>query len=353
MLGSILLFFVIFTILVTSHELGHFLIARMNGIRVTEFFIGMGPTLWQKKKGDTTYSIRLLPVGGACVFDGETGFETEEEQRVFDEHSFQNVSVWGRIATLFAGPFFNFILAYLVALILVSFSAWSFPTISGLTEDSAAAAAGLAEGDTILRMNGERVYSGQEVSLLSMFADGDPMEIVYQPAGSTETRTVSVLPRYDEAAERYFLGIYIGHYDSIPVIKAPLYAWYEVRYYLRATWKSLALLVHGKMRMDDFSGPVGMVKIVDESVETAKPYGLPSVLLTLMDLLILLSTNLGVMNLLPIPALDGGRLIFQFIEAIRGKPVPRDKEGIVHLAGMALLLVFMVIVLFNDIGKFL
>ena len=353
MLVSILIFFVIFTVLVTSHELGHFLIARANGIRVTEFFIGMGPVLWHKHSGDTDFSIRLLPIGGACVFDGETGFETEEEQHVYDEHSFQNVSVWGRIATLFAGPFFNFILAYLVSLIVVSFSSWNFPTISGLTEDSAAAVAGLEAGDTIISMNGERVYSGQEVSLLSRFADGDPMEVVYRDADTGEQRTTNVMPRYDEEDSRYYLGIYIGDYGKVPVVQTPAYAWYEVRYYLRATWKSLALLVRGRLSMNDFSGPVGMVKMVDDTVETAKPYGLPSVVLTLLDLLILLSTNLGVMNLLPIPALDGGRLIFQFAEVIRGKPVPSDKEGLVHLAGMAILLVFMVVVLFNDIGKFL
>lgn len=353
MIVSILLFLILFTALVASHEFGHFLIARMNGIRVKEFFIGMGPALWQMKRGETTYSIRLLPLGGACVFDGETGFETEEELREYDEHSFQNVNVWGRIATLFAGPFFNFIMAFLVALIVVAFSTWNFPEISGFTEDSAAAEAGLEKGDTIVSINGEKVYSGNEVSLISTLNDGSPLKIVYTRNGSGEKKETVIFPKYNEDSERYYMGVYIGRYDMLKKTQILPYAWYEVRYYFRATWKSLAMLVRGGISLDDFSGPVGMVKMVDETVELAKPYGLPSVVLTLLDLLILLSINIGMLNLLPIPALDGGRLVFQFIEVIIGKPVPRDKEGLVHLAGVAVLLVFMVVVLFNDIGKFL
>ena len=355
MIVSILLFLVIFTFLVSSHEFGHFIIARMNGIRVKEFFIGMGPVLWEKKKDDTSFSIRLLPFGGACVFDGETGFEEEDEKREYDEHSFQNVNVWGRIATLFAGPFFNFILGFLMALIVVSFSLWRMPVVTGLTPDSAAAEAGLSVGDTIISINGEKVHSGDEVSMLSRFSDGSPMEITYRKAdeAETESHTAVVMPKYDDSYERYFLGVYVDKQERVTGKSVIPYAWYEVRYYFKATLKSLSMIVKGKVKLDDFSGPVGMVKVVDETVETTKPYGLPTVVLNLLELLILLSINVGVLNLLPIPALDGGRLVFQFIEVIAGKPVPREKEGIVHLAGAVVVIIFMIVVLFNDIGKFL
>jgi regulator of sigma E protease len=348
MIISVIIFFIIFGILVTSHEFGHFIIAKSGGIRVNEFFVGMGPTLWKKQKGDTLYSIKLLPIGGACVFDGMD--PVAEEKETYDEHSFLNAPVWRRIATLFAGPFANFIIAYLLAVILVSFSAWNFPVINQLTEDSAAQEAGLLPGDKIISVDGEKVYMAGEVTLISQFAEGSPMDIVYERDG--ELHETTLLPKYSEEAGRYFMGVYLGEYGEIKGAAALKYAWYEVRYYFKTTYRSLALLIKGRLSADDVSGPVGMVKIVDDAYEEVRPYGISAVILTMMSLTVLLSVNLGVMNLLPLPALDGGRLVFQFIEVIFGKPVPPEKEGFVHMIGMVALLCLMVFVLFNDITKF-
>ncbi len=348
MIVSVLIFFLIFGILVTSHEFGHFIIAKSSGIRVNEFFVGMGPTLWKKKKGETLYSIKLLPIGGACVFDGMD--PVAEEKEGYDEHSFLNAPVWRRIATLFAGPFANFIIAYILAVILVSFAAWDFPVISKMTEDSAATEAGLLPGDKFISIDGEKVYMAGEVTMISQFAEGSPMDIVYERDG--EIKKTTLVPKYDDEAGRYYMGIYLGEYGSIEGPEALKYAWYEVRYYFKTTYRSLALLIKGKLNKDDVSGPVGMVKIVDDTYEEVKPYGLSAVVLTMLSLTVLLSVNLGVMNLLPLPALDGGRLVFQFIEVIVGKPVPPEKEGFVHMVGMLALLGLMVFVLFNDITKF-
>ena len=349
MLVSMILFFLIFGILVTTHELGHFLIAKINGIRVLEFFIGMGPVLWKKKKGETTYSIRLLPIGGACVFEGEDTLDAENQE--FDERAFPNANVWVRIATLFAGPFFNFITAIIVAIIVVANSAWDFPVISGLTENSAAADAGLMEGDTIVSINGEKIHLAAEVSLISQFNDGRPMAIVYERNG--EKSATQLVPRFDTEANRYYMGVMLGKMEKVAPSKVIPYAIYDVWYYFKATYRSLALLIKGKLTLNDVSGPVGMVKVVDDAYEAVSPYGLSSVVLTMLELVILLSVNLGVMNLLPFPALDGGRLVFQFIEVVRGKPVPREKEGMVHLVGMVVLLAFMAVVVLNDISKFM
>lgn len=345
---SIIIFFIIFGVLVTSHEFGHFIVAKAGGIRVNEFFIGMGPTLFKKKKGDTLYSIKLLPIGGACVFDGMD--PVAEEKEGYDEHSFLNAPVWRRIATLFAGPFANFIIAYILAVFLVGFSAWNFPVINDLTEDSAALEAGMQAGDKIISIDGEKVYMSAEVTLISQFEEGSPMEIVYERNG--ERFTTILTPKYSEEAGRYFMGVYMGEYGEIHGPQALKYAYYEVRYYFKTTYRSLALLIKGKLSKDDVSGPVGMVKIVDDTYEEVRPYGLAAVVLTMLSLTVLLSVNLGVMNLLPLPALDGGRLVFQFIEVIFGKPVPPEKEGIVHMVGMVALLALMVFVLFNDISKF-
>ncbi len=345
---SIIIFFIIFGVLVTSHEFGHFIVAKSGGIRVNEFFVGMGPTIWKKKKGDTLYSIKLLPFGGACVFDGMD--PVAEEAGDYDEHSFLNASVWRRIATLFAGPVANFIIAYILAVILVSFSVWNFPVISGIVENSAAEEAGLTEGDKIISVDGEKVYMSAEVTLISQFAEGSPMDIVYERDG--EKYETVLQPKYDDEAGRYYMGVYLGEYGKIKGSEALKYAWYEVRYDFKSTYRALALLVKGKLSKDDVSGPVGMVKIVDDTYEEVRPYGISAVVLTMLSLTILLSVNLGIMNLLPIPALDGGRLVFQFIEVIIGKPVPAEKEGFVHMIGMIALLGLMIFVLFNDITKF-
>ncbi len=349
MLVSLIIFVFIFLILVTTHELGHFLIAKANGIRVLEFYVGMGPVLFKKKKGETTYSIRLLPIGGACVFEGEDTLDAENQE--FDERAFPNANVWARIATLFAGPFFNFLTAMIVAIIVVANSTWAFPVISGLTEDSAAAEAGLQEGDTIISVDGERIHLAAEVTLISQFNKGGPMTIVYERDGKQDV--AQLIPHFDSDSGRYYMGIYIGKYEKVSPAQIIPYAFYDLLYYFKATYRSLALLIQGRLSLNDVSGPVGMVKIVDDTYEAVSPYGLSSVVLTMMELLILLSVNLGVMNLLPLPALDGGRLIFQFIEVVRGKPVPREKEGMVHLVGMVLLLAFMAVVVVNDISKFM
>ncbi|RKM55533.1 RIP metalloprotease RseP [Butyrivibrio sp. X503] len=348
MIVSVIIFLLIFGILVTSHEFGHFIIAKTGGIRVKEFFIGMGPTIFKKQKGETLYSIKLLPVGGACVFDGMDPISEEKES--FDERAFLNAPVWRRIATLFAGPFANFIIAYILAVILVSFSLWNFPVIHKLTEESAAAEAGMQVGDTIISIDGEKVYNSQEVTLISQFAEGSPMDIVYERDGQKYSTTLQ--PKYSEKEHRYYMGVYMGEYENIKGFQAFKYAWYEVRFSLKNTYRSLALLIKGKLSADDVSGPVGVVKIVDEVYEETSQYGIPMVILNMLSLTVLLSVNLGVMNLLPFPALDGGRLVFQFIEVIFGKPVPPEKEGYVHMFGMILLIGLMVFVLFNDIMKF-
>ena len=349
MLVSIIIFLIIFGVLVASHEFGHFIVAKSGGIRVNEFFIGMGPTIWKKQKGETLYSIKLLPIGGACVFDGMD--PVEEELAGLDERSFRNAPVWRRIATLFAGPFANFLIAYILAVFLVSFSSWDFPVISNMLEDSAAADAGMQVGDKFISVDGEKVYMASEVTLISQFAEGSPMDIVYERDG--EIRTTTLNPKYSEEDKRYYMGIYLGESGKIEGAQALKYAWYEVRFSFVNTYRSLALLVKGRLSKDDVSGPVGMVKIVDDTYEEVKPYGISAVILTMMSLTVLLSVNLGVMNLLPIPGLDGGKLIFQFIEVIFGKPVPQEKQGLVTLVGVIGLIALMVFVLFNDISKFM
>lgn len=348
MVVSIICFLIIFCVIVVSHEFGHFIIAKKNGIHVVEFFIGMGPTLFSFHKGGTKYALKLLPIGGACVFEGEDGLEKEKGE--LSEGAFPNAPVWVRFATVLAGPVFNFITAYIMAVIIVGLCGVVLPVIQTVSDDMPAKEAGLQAGDVIREMDGTRIHLQDQVYLLSMVNKGEPMEIVYERDG-VENEVV-INPVYDEQAGRYYIGITHGEFLDCSPLQTLQYAFYTMEYTVQATFKSLSMLVKGQLTKDDIAGPVGIVKVVDETYDVAKTYGASSVVLSMINIALLLSVNLGILNLLPIPALDGGRLVFLLIEAIRGKPIPPEKEGMVHLAGMMALMVLMALVLFNDISKF-
>lgn len=352
MLVTLIVFILVFSVVVIAHELGHFLIAKLNGIRVLEFAIGMGPALVKFTKGETKYVLRLLPFGGACMFEGEDGIYSSREDGKEDKKtagSFAEANVWARIATVFAGPFFNIILAFLLSLIVVGFSGSVKPTINSLMEGYPAEEAGLEVGDVITKIDGERVHLQSEVTLISAMSRGNSMKIEFLRDG--EKHETLLTPKFSEEDNRYYMGFTIGEYVECKGLKLIQYSAYEVRYWLNATVKSLLMLVQGQLSKDDLSGPVGIAVTIDETIEQTKPYGLPTTILTMINFAVLLSVNLGVMNLLPIPALDGGRLLFLLIEVVRGKPIPPEKEGIVHFVGFVALMVLMVFVMYNDIAR--
>jgi regulator of sigma E protease len=354
MILTIIVFVLIFSLVVVSHELGHFIIAKVNGIKVLQFSVGMGPDIIKFTKGETKYVLKLLPIGGACMFEGEDGIYSgdKDENGIIKEKpegAFNDANVWARIATVFAGPFFNIILAFLLSLIFVGFSGEVIPTVNTLTEGYPAKEAGLQEGDIITKMDGERIYLQGEVTFISAVSTGKPIEIEYKRDGQKYTTTIT--PKYSEEDARYYLGFTIGESIECKGFDLIKYSVYEVRYWLKTTVKSLLMLVQGRLSANDLSGPVGIAVTIDETLEVAKPYGIPTVVLTMINFAVLLSVNLGVMNLLPLPALDGGRLLFMLIEVVRGKPVPPEKEGLVHFIGFVALMVLMVFVLYNDIAK--
>lgn len=428
---NILIAVIIFSLIIIFHELGHFLVAKLNHIRVYEFTLGLGPTLFGFTKGETKYCLKALPFGGSCVM-GE-----DDEADVTDPRAFNNKSVWARMAVVAAGPIFNFILALLLSLIVVGLAGYDLPEILSVQADSPAAEAGLQEGDVITRLNGKHINLSREVTLETMLYPEKELEIVYEREenGKTVTGTAIVTPEWKKA---YQIGIYLGtgegqeaavtdlvagapaesagikagdrivkvngkavetsdevsaairsseskelevvverdgkqqtfdvtandtsayssglYLDSgyrsresvFAVIK---YSFYEVKYWINTTFKTLGLLFTGGVSVNDLSGPVGIVDTIGQSYEQSREYGWTSVLLTMLNLSILLSANLGVMNLLPIPALDGGRLLFFIIEAIRGKRMDQKKEGLVHMIGFMLLMALMLVVLINDVRK--
>jgi len=373
---TIILFIIIFSIIVLSHEFGHFIVAKRNGIRVIEFAIGMGPTIFHVDRGGTKYSVKVLPFGGACMFEGldelpgekeEQSEENKEAGQIWGREeygendkpfsgkdyggSFLDASVWARITTIFAGPFVNLLLGFVIALILVAYRGTDLPVIQMVSEGSAAEAAGLRAGDVITEMNGEKIHIYREVRLNSMLnSDGKDFSISYLRDG--EEYSVVLTPTYSKEDNRYYIGLMgVGEYIDCRGFSVIKYGFYESEFVVKNTIKSLQMLVTGKLSKDDVSGPVGMANYVGETYETVKEYGFLTVLMTMLELVVLLSINLGIMNLLPLPALDGGRLVFLFLEALRGKPVPPEKEGLVHFAGLVLLFVLMIFVMFNDIMR--
>lgn len=356
MIRTIILFIIIFGLVVISHELGHFLIGRKNGIRVVEFAVGMGPTLFSFMAGGTKCSLKLLPFGGACMFEGEDGMEREESgekvrEETGDGVAFTEAGVWARIATVFAGPFFNFILAFIIAVILCVFTGADLPVVGTVMENSAASEAGLRQGDVITKIGHEPIHFYREVSMISSLNHGETMEITYERDGE---KSVTVLtPQYSEEDGRYYMGITNGGaYLECNPLQVFQYGFYEVEYWVKLTYKSLAMLLKGQVTKDDVAGPVGIAQVVGESYDQAeKSYGTSYAILMMLQIVVLLSVNLGIMNLLPLPALDGGRLVFMLVEVVRGKPVPPEKEGMVHFAGLVVLMVLMVFIMYNDIMR--
>lgn len=351
-MATLIFFIVIFGIVVISHEFGHFLLAKANGIRVVEFSVGMGPSLVSVKKGGTRYALKLFPIGGACMFEGEDGLAEKDGES--GEGSFLNAPVWGRISTVAAGPFFNFILAFIIAFIMVNMSdiiAIRDPVATQVVEGGGAEAAGLQDGDLIISLNGERMRLYQEISLYmqASYRGGD-LEVVYERNG--ERFTAALTPQYDQASGVYMLGVSNSNFVEPKGLATLQYAWYEMRYSVKATYKSLAMLFRGQVSREDVAGPVGIaVNVVGKTYETAKDYGWNSVLLSMLNITLMLSVNLGILNLLPLPALDGGRLVFLLVEVVRGKPIPPEKEGMVHFVGLLFFMVLMVFVFFNDLSN--
>lgn len=342
---NILLAILVFSLLVVSHELGHFLLAKKNGVGVPEFCIGFGPKLIHFEKGGTEYSLRLIPFGGACVMEGE---DEESDQ----ENAFTRKSPWARLSILAAGPFFNFLAAFLLALIVIGTVGIDRPYVSGVNEGYPAEEAGIQAGDLITGINGMKIEAYRDIQLFMMGYDGKE-ELTVTCKRDGETFETSFYPFYDLESQRFFMGtsIYTYRRPVENVLETVKLSFHEVGYWMKYTLATLRMLFQGEVSVSELSGPVGIVSAVGTLVEESREDGAFYVFINLVNFSMLLSVNLGVMNLLPFPALDGGRILFVLIELIAGKPVPRDKEGLVHMIGMVLLMILMVFVFYNDIMR--
>lgn len=340
---GVLLSILAFGVLIISHEFGHFLLAKLNGVCVEEFSVGMGPRLlsWQGK--ETRYSLKAIPFGGSCMMLGE-----DEDSK--DPRAFGSKSVWARISVLVAGPFFNFILAFLLAMIVLGTMGIDQPVLTGVMDGYPAQEAGMQAGDRIVKLNDETIHVYRDVSLYLALHPGETLDVVYERDG--EKKAVVLEPKYNEQNGSYMMGIEVaGGREKLGLAGTIKYSFYEVGYWIRYTFISLQMMVSGKVGVQDVSGPVGMVSSMSSMVERSSESGAFYVFINLANFCILLSANLGVLNLLPLPALDGGRLLFCLIEVVRGKPVKQEYEAVVHGIGLILLLGLSVVILFKDIWQ--
>lgn len=336
---QIILAILAFGMLVIVHEFGHFITAKRGGVQVNEFWIGMGPTLLKKQHNGTLYCLKLLPFGGACVMEGE-----DEESE--SEHAFGKASLPRRMLIVAAGALMNFLVGFLIVLAVIQPNGpnggYIVSTIDSVNPASTAAAAGgLQAGDEILEVDGYNILMRSDFEIALARGADTTYEVVVRRDGEKITLPAVVLEATIEGEDgRKMIGLTfaeqpdsIGMHINMAVRTSVNYA--------RMVWASLGMLVTGQVGVDQLSGPVGVAEVM----ATTASYSISAFL----QLVAFISINLGVMNLLPLPALDGGRLVFLILEGIRRKPVPAKYEGYIHAAGLMLLLALMVYVTGQDI----
>ncbi|MBE5923854.1 MAG: RIP metalloprotease RseP [Lachnospiraceae bacterium] len=338
----------VFGLIIFFHELGHFLLAKKNGIHVIEFAVGMGPKIFSFQKKETKYSLRAIPMGGFCMMLGE-------EEEVDDEHSFSSKGVLARFAVVVAGPIFNFILAFILSLVLIGLCGYDKPVIYGFSETSPAYVAGVREGDTIMYYNGHRIFNFREVMVYSQL-DQTGRDITLTVNRKGEKLDFTFTP--EKTDNGYIMGISGGGRERKGVLNVVKYSFLEMRYQIKTVYLSLKYLITGKLGLNKLSGPVGIVSMMNDTINEAKDsaegdtsLAIINVILNMINFSIMISANLGVMNLLPIPALDGGRALFLVFEGIFKKRIPIKIEAVINSIGFALLLGLMAIVLCQDIFK--
>lgn len=342
---TIIVGLLIFSIIVAIHELGHFVAAKLCGIRVNEFAIGMGPAFFKRQKGETLYALRIFPIGGFCAFEGEDSDSS-------DPRAFGNKKFWQKIIVLVAGPLMNLVLGFIILLFMVSFGGKiTSTTVAGFYDNAPSRASGLEIGDKITRVNGMKI-----------FVDGD---IMYQFMNSPNGIFTMEVERGDEkvqlpkvtfdmkagtesAKQAIVIDFFVKGIDKNPITVLE-YSAKKTVYYSRLICFSFIDLIQGKYGLNELSGPVGIVTAIGSVMEQSVNW--KETLDMVLNMSVMISINVGIFNLIPLPALDGGRIVLRLIEGATKKKFKPETEGAIHFVGLALLLILMVVVTFNDVSK--
>ena len=345
-LGSILFAVLMFEIIIVIHEFGHFIVARWNKVKVNEFAIGMGPAIFKKKKGDTLFALRIIPFGGYCAMEGEDGSSD-------DSNAFCKKKVWRRILIVIAGVVMNFILGFVLLLINIATSGpYASTTISYFEDGASSHATGLELGDRIVKINGMRIFTTADMSFQFRNDKDGVFDMVVERDGEIKELKDVKFAVNEKTMHIDFkvkpVALNVGTVLSQTIKMGASDA--------RLIFISLKDILTGKYSLRDLSGPVGIVDTIGDVVdsETDEETGKidwSSLIHTMLSISAFITINIGIFNLLPLPALDGGRLVFLIIEGIRRKPVKPEHEGMVHFIGLIALLLLMAIVTVSDIIK--
>lgn len=337
--ASIIIAILFFCLVILIHELGHFTVAKLCGIRVDEFAIGMGPVIFQKQGKETLYSVRLLPVGGFCSMGEDLESDSPD--------SFRRKPVWARMAVIVAGAVMNLVLGLVLSIILTLVDGGGVSSkIVVFADDAVSPQYGLQLNDTIVKINGVRIYSVKDITYqLSNDEDGIVDFVVKRNGEKVAVNGVKFKMEADpETGKNTLVYDFKVLKEKITLANFLPYSFKNSIYYGRIVLMSLGDIIRGKYGINDLQGPVGIVTVIGDVAESSG-FNISFIL----DVATLVTINIGIFNLLPVPALDGGRFVFLLIEAIRRKQLKAETEGMIHFVGLSLLMLLMVFVTFNDI----
>lgn len=336
----------VFSIIIAVHEFGHFIVAKLTRVTVHEFAIGMGPKIISRTFKDTMYSIRLLPIGGFVKLEGE-------DEDSDDYNAFCNKKPWQRFCVLFAGAFMNFILGFLFFIIMFSFSGGIATNyVDTIVPGSPFEAADVRVNDRIIRMetadDKDNISNYTDINYFIGVNRGKKIDFTINRNGKIINKTIK--PSKIKGYQDVMFGF--GPRVEKPNVKNVIQsAFHQSKFVVKLVFTSFAYIFSGNASISDFSGPVGIVNEIGNAAQSGMAHGFLQSLINVLSLAALISINLGVVNLLPLPALDGGRIVFVIIEALRVKPLNREKEGIFHFIGFVALILFMLFITFFDIKR--
>ncbi len=341
---NLLLFIVILGVIVFVHAFGHFIFAKITGVYVYEFAIGMGPKLWSKQGKETEYSIRAVPIGGFCQLAGED-LDDDDIKKVPKKKRLQSKTPWQRFLIMVFGPMNNFILAVILLffIALVWGGSTMSPVITEVEKGSAAQEVGMEKGDKVVEINKHKVSTSDDISLYLAIADPKKKNTIKVEKKSGEEIAYKLKPKKikENGQESYRYGIGIKQKKTKGVGQAFVYTFKKTGSIFKQMYITLAYLFTGGIKLNQLAGPVGIYSIVGEQSKAG--------IANLLYLMAFLSINVGVINLLPIPAFDGGHILFIVIELIKGSPVNPEIENKIHMVFLILLMLLMVVITFNDI----
>lgn len=332
----------LFELIVFVHEGGHFITAKLSGVKVNEFALGMGPKLIKFQKGETLYSLRLFPIGGFCAMEGE---DADSD----DERAFGNKPVWKRMIIVLAGAIMNILLGFVMLLIFLAPNQVFASNEIAVFSENATSSQQLMVGDQLRSINGYRIDTSMDLQFAFATAKSNKLDITVVRNGETKNFSEVEVPTVQkddkEILQLDFKVKAIENNFGSLVSQAFLNTGSTVR----MVWASLVGLVTGQFGLNEVSGPVGMTSAASKVTAAGLEKSFSDGFYNLLYVMIIITINLGVVNLLPLPALDGGRFVFLLIEAIRRKPINPEHEGYVHAAGMLLLFAFMIVISIKDV----